>query len=91
MSKKSVPFVNEACSEIIKGLKSLGSKYSTWSVFEDWLKCCSISISNSVDYIHREQREKEYLEIIKKYRYAIVVLIIGLVLILIPIIKFLLI
>ena len=67
MSKKSVPFVNEACSEIIKGLKSLGSKYSTWSVFEDWLKCCSISISNSVDYIHREQREKEYLEIIKKY------------------------
>ena len=45
----------------------LGQKYSTWQVFEDFLALSAISISNSVDRFHFDEREKEYLKIIKKY------------------------
>lgn len=64
---KSAPYVSESCAGIIKGLKSLASRNSLWSVFEDWLKVCAISISNAVDWNHREEREKQYLETINKY------------------------
>lgn len=64
---KSAPYVSDSCAGIIKGLKTLGSRHSLWSVFEDWLKVCAISISNSVDWNHREEREQQYLETINKY------------------------
>lgn len=64
---KSAPYVSDSCVGIIKGLKTLGSRHSLWSVFEDWLKVCAISISNSVDWNHREEREHQYLETINKY------------------------
>ena len=64
---KSAPYVSDSCTGIIKGLKTLGSRHSLWSVFEDWLKVCAISISNSVDWNHREEREQQYLETINKY------------------------
>lgn len=58
---------SDNCTEIIEKLKLLGSKHSIWSVFEDWLAICAISISNSVDWNHREEREAQYLKIIDKY------------------------
>lgn len=58
---------SDNCTEIIKKLKLLGSKYSIWSVFEDWLAICAISISNSVDLNHWEERENQYLKLINKY------------------------
>ena len=58
---------SDNCTDIIKKLKLLGSKYSIWSVFEDWLAICAISISNSVDLNHWEERENQYLKIINKY------------------------
>ena len=64
---KSAPYVSDSCAGIIKGLKTLGSRHSLWSVFEDWLKVCAISISNSVDWNHREEREQQHLETINKY------------------------
>ena len=64
---KSASYVPENCKGIIDGLKSLGAKHSIWNVFEDWLKICSISISNAVDWNQSEEREKEYLETINKY------------------------
>lgn len=64
---KSAPYVSDSCAGIIKGLKTLGSRHSLWSVFEDWLKVCAISISNAVDWNHREEREQQYLETINKY------------------------
>jgi hypothetical protein len=36
-------------------------------VFEDFLAMAAISISNSVDWIHREEREARYLEFVGKY------------------------
>lgn len=46
---KSTPYISENCKGIVNGLKSLSARHSLWSVFEDWLKVCAISISNSVD------------------------------------------
>lgn len=62
-----ISYVSDSCTGIINGLKELSSKHSLWSVFEDWLKVSAISISNSVDWAHKDEREKEYLETINKY------------------------
>ena len=64
---KATPYVPDNCKGIIDGLKSLCSKHSLWTVFEDWLKVSAISISNSVDWANQEEREKDYLETINKY------------------------
>lgn len=56
-------FTKEICTSIEK----LGYRHGTHTVFEDWLEICAISISNSVDWLHREKREARYLEIVKKY------------------------
>ena len=64
---KAASYVPENCKGIIDGLKSLGTKHSIWNVFEDWLKVCSISISNAVDWNQANEREEQYLETINKY------------------------
>lgn len=52
---------------IVKNIKSLRGKYSTWTIFDDLVTMGSISIRNAVDPIGREKREKEYLDTAKKY------------------------
>lgn len=53
--------------EILSRIQRLAPKYSTWRVFEDFLERAAISLSNAIDWIHREDREKQYLETVKKY------------------------
>ena len=53
--------------ELCNSIKSLGGKHSAWQVFEDFLEVSAISISNAVDWVHSEEREKRYFEIIKRY------------------------
>ncbi len=64
---KSHSYMPDDCKELCKALTSVSDRYSTWQVFEDWLKISAISISNAVDLQFRDEREKEYFEIIKKY------------------------
>lgn len=64
---KEATYVPKNCKGIIDGLKTLGNKHSIWNVFEDWLKVCSISISNAVDWNQQSEREEQYLETINKY------------------------
>lgn len=64
---KTHSYMPDDCKELCKALTSVSDRYSTWQVFEDWLKISSISISNAVDLQFRDEREKEYFEIIKKY------------------------
>jgi len=64
---KAAAYVPKNCKGIIDGLKTLGNKHSIWNVFEDWLKVCSISISNAVDWNQQSEREEQYLETINKY------------------------
>jgi len=43
----------------------LGNKYDTRQVFEDFILCCAYSLANASNY--NQEREDEYLRIIKKY------------------------
>lgn len=56
--------------EIIDTIESISGRYSPYEVFNDWIKCCSLAISNSVQLIHSKlwnDREREYLSIMEKY------------------------
>lgn len=68
MSKKTAPYIIDSCKSIIDKLKHLGSSHSVWTVFEDWLKISAISISNTVDWGSKDEREQLYIETIKKYK-----------------------
>lgn len=53
--------------EMITLLKKISYRHSTWEVFSDWVEIMAITISNSCDKVHYEEREKQYMDIIKKY------------------------
>lgn len=56
--------------DIIKIINSISGKYSAYEVFSDWIRCCSLSISNNCCVIHGkvwEGREKSYLDTISRY------------------------
>ncbi len=53
--------------ELIKLIRQLADKYSAWRVFEDFLAMAATSISNAVDWMHKEQRESTYMEIVARY------------------------
>ena len=46
-------------------LKKLGQKYGVRETFEDFVYCCAYSLSNLTNF--NDSREKEYLNISKKY------------------------
>lgn len=56
--------------DIINTIRSISGKYSEYEVFTDWIRCCAISISNSLDIFHGKvwkDRERTYIGTIKKY------------------------
>ena len=56
--------------DIIKIIYSISGKYSAYEVFTDWIRCCSISISNSCQLIHNkiwQEREQIYIDTMRKY------------------------
>jgi len=53
--------------ETIKLIKQAAYSRDTYQVFNDWLEMSAISISNTVDFTHREEREARYLELINTY------------------------
>jgi len=53
--------------EIIKLIKQAAYNKAIYEVFNDFLEIAAISISNSVDFTHREEREKRYLDLINSY------------------------
>lgn len=48
-------------------IEQAARRHSTWQVFSDFLEMSAISISNPVDPVHWEEREKHYMDIIKRY------------------------
>lgn len=54
-------------NEIIKQIQKMAGRYSVYEIFADWIKLTAIAISNSVDVLHYEQRETQYMETIGKY------------------------
>lgn len=67
MRTKTCSPIEQHRKEMIDKIKQLGQSHSIWSVFEDFLALSAISISNAVDHLHFEEREKMYFDIIKKY------------------------
>lgn len=63
--KTSVPTNHR--KELISLIKKLSHKHSIWHVFEDFLAMSAFAISNSVDWVHRESREAQYMEIVGRY------------------------
>ena len=53
--------------ELVKLIGQLSHKYSVWHVFEDFVAMAAISISNTVDWLHREARQATYTDIAAKY------------------------
>ncbi|MDR0819289.1 MAG: N-6 DNA methylase, partial [Oscillospiraceae bacterium] len=58
---------DEPASEFKRLLREIGGKHSAWKAFEDFLALAAISLSNSVDRTHYDEREAEYLRIIGRY------------------------
>jgi type I restriction-modification system DNA methylase subunit len=58
---------NNSINNIIKLIQKLGYRHQTWQVFSDFLELCALSISNSVDWPRKEEREKRYLDTISRY------------------------
>lgn len=69
MQKKSnAAAVDIDCrKELIRLIHQLSGKHSVWQVFEDFLALSALSISNSVDRTHWEERETQYMETIGRY------------------------
>ena len=52
---------------MIKKFQKLQGKRDLWTVYNDFLMFAAICISNSVDIVNRTQREKQFLEVEKRY------------------------
>lgn len=68
--EKKVPTLRQAADtekEFLKTFKSLTYKHRAWDVWNDFVVMAACSLSNPVDKLHYEERERRYLRIIKKY------------------------
>lgn len=52
---------------MIKLFEKLSYRHNLWTVYSDFLEMAAITLSNSVDFINRNKREKRYLNIIEGY------------------------
>lgn len=61
----------EMCkNNIVKTLKSMSGKYSTYDIFSDWVEVVALSIANSCRLVHDKvwkSRENRYFQIYAKY------------------------
>lgn len=53
--------------EFLKTFRSLTGRWRSWDIWTDFITMAACTISNSVDRLHFDEREKLYLETIKKY------------------------
>ena len=56
--------------EIIAEINDISGAHSPYEGFSDWIRCCSLSICNTVHMIHDDvwqQRERDYIEAIRRY------------------------
>lgn len=60
----------ESQKEIAKLFDSVAGKYPRYTVWQDFMFMAATSISNAVDLVHQEEREKMYLQVAGKYTTA---------------------
>ena len=54
-------------SDFIKKFEGLSGRYSVRQIWEDWVVMYAAAISNTVDGVHAEERERQYMERARKY------------------------
>lgn len=64
---KTHSYMPNECKELCKCLQDVSSRYPIYQIFEDWLAMSAISISNAIDLVQKDEREQQYLDIVKKY------------------------
>jgi hypothetical protein len=52
---------------IIKAMRSFGHRHTTHKAFSDFLLCAAVAMSNAVDAQHRDEREAQYMSVVKQY------------------------
>lgn len=67
---KTIRAKNEYQQNIVKMLNSLAGRYSRWTVWQDFITMAAVAICNSVPHLHREVREKLYMQCAEKYTAA---------------------
>ena len=67
MSRQVHNLKSEHQTAIVKLLSSLEGRQSRWQIWQDFITMSAISISNCVDAVHREEREKSFAAIGKRY------------------------
>ena len=53
--------------EIVKDFNKLQGKFSTYELWCDFLEMSSVALANSVSKVGYKEREKRYMDIVKKY------------------------
>ena len=62
-----IPMSSSHVSIIVKLFEKCRYKHDLYAVFSDWCQCAAISLSNAVDLPKRDEREKQYLEVVRRY------------------------
>ncbi len=55
---------------IAKAIRAITDRHQLWSVWSDFVEMAAIAISNAVDLVQREARERRYEAIVAKYEPA---------------------
>jgi len=58
---------DEHQKEIVRLFESLSGRHNRWTIWCDWVVMSAIAISNVVDKVHAEKREKTYMTLAGKY------------------------
>ena len=67
MGTKRVIHASELTKDIHKLFDKLFQRHSKWQAFSDFLAIAACAISNSVDTRNYKEREKQYMDTVKKY------------------------
>ena len=59
--------IDQRQKELVKIFDEACYRHNRWTVWSDFMALIAISISNTVDSVHAEEREKTYLQIAGKY------------------------
>ena len=60
-------YEDEHKAELLKLIMNAGSRYDVWRVFSDFCEMLADTISNSVDWPQRKEREAGYMKLIGQY------------------------
>lgn len=64
---KVIRHLNDDQKEFVKIMDKLAYRFQRWEIWRDFIIMFAISLSNAVDKIHAEKREKLYMQTIGKY------------------------